>query len=597
MKKKMTKVLLVLMMVQALLLCSCGEAAPVQEQAKPAGTEQEAEPEQNAEPEQPEEPAPAADPSIPEGAVLVSNVDELLAAIAPNTTIVLQAGEYDLSDAADYGAENQRGPYRWDLIYGGCELNIVDVTGLSLIGQGEVTILAKPRYAEVIRFTDCWNLHLEGLTLGHTQEAGPCSAGVMGLDNCEDVTVENCRLFGCGSMGVSARYCDSVFVRNTRIDSCSIGAVEANGCRDFRLEDCQLCDCGLSQEYDGFDLIYAERCKGFALVNCEISGNRMQRLFHNYWSDQMFLLGCKVEQNRILDTMFLLEGRSLTVDKCSFQRRSSEDYYSRYEPLYARSIDGEDLISFDLDHMELARAEYEGPQEVPEIQLDRTQLPDGSWEIHVSNVNELLAAIAPDTTIVLEAGDYDLTQAENYGGPGGDWYSWNSVYDGYGLMVMGVDDLQIVGAGKEETQILSEPRYAAVIGFQGCQNLRLADFTAGHTTAPGYCSGDVLDFENCWNVSIEGCGLFGCGVEGIYAWSCGDIAVRDSEIYACSYAAASFTYCSSVSFEGCSIHDNDEGNDRIFVTEGELIWDGEVIGSGMLKFGPDGFLGLEEPAW
>lgn len=583
MKRKASMALIAMLMVLALLLSACGQAAPAP--AEP--TEEPA-----------AEPAPTEGPALPEGAVLVSTVDELLAAIAPHATIVLQEGEYDLSDAADYGLEDLKGFYRWELVYGGCQLNISNVTGLRLIGQGEVSILAKSRYAEVLHFADCWDLSLEGLTLGHTQEPGVCAAGVLGLESCQDVSLDHCRLYGCGSMGISAANCESVFARSSRIDSCSNGAVTANRCRDVRLEDCQLCDNGMSQNGAGYDLVYAERCRGFALVNCEISGNRMQRLLHNSWSEQLVMLGCKVERNRVSDTVFLLEGRSATVDKCSFERRSYESYYPRSGARFAQSPDGEDLISFDLDHMELARAEYDGPTETPAAAPEKTQLPDGGWEVHVSTVDELLAAIAPHTTIVLAEGEYDLSQAENYGGIGSDWYAWDAVFDGYTLMLNGVVGLKIVGAGRDQTRIITEPRYAAVLSFRGCEQLSLSGFTAGHSPASGACSGNVLDFDDCYAVSIEDCGLFGCGVEGIYATDTSGFAVSGSEIYECSYAAATFNGCQDVSFEGCSVRDcGDEQKNRIYIYGGELSWDGEIFGAGILTIEPDGSRGWESLAW
>ena len=587
MNRKHTRGLLALLIVLALLLCACGEAAPAP--AEP--TEEPA-----AEPTQ--EPVPTADPTLPEGAVLVGTVDELLAAIAPHTTVVLREGEYDLSYAADYGVEDLKGYYRWELLYGGCQLCISNVNGLRLIGQGEVRILAKPRYAEVLRFEDCGELSLEGLTLGHTQEPGVCAAGVLSLGSCEDVRLEDCRLFGCGSMGVSASNCEAVFVRSCTIDSCSNGAVTASKCRDFRLEDCRLCDSGLSRNGDGWDLIYADHCRGFALVNCEITGNRMQRILHNNWSDQLVMLGCKVERNRVSDTLFLLEGRSVTVDKCSFERHTGESYYPRGSARFAQSPDGEDLISFDLDRMELTRASYDGPTETPAQTPDKTQQPDGSWTVSVSDVDELLAAIAPHTTIVLLADEYDLSQAEDYGGLGGDWYSWNYVYDGFELVLTGVEGLKLVGAGRDQTRILAEPRYAAVISFRNCRDLSLSGFTAGHSLAPGYCSGDVLSFDRCSSVSVEDCGLFGCGVQGIYATNCSGLAVRDSEIYECSYAAATFNTCAALSFEGCSVRDcGDDNENRIYISEGTLSWDGEVFGAGILSIEPDGSRTWESPVW
>ena len=50
--------------------------------------------------------------------------------------------------------------------------------------------------------------------------------------------------------------------------------------------------------------------------------------------------------------------------------------------------------------MELARAEYDGPAPAEETTLDRTEQPDGTFLVKVQTVDELLAAIAPNTTIL-----------------------------------------------------------------------------------------------------------------------------------------------------------------------------------------------------
>lgn len=574
MKHKNLRALLCLVLGAALLLCACG--------AGDTGAET------------PEEPTVAP---LPEGAVSVSTVDELLAAIAPNAVIVLKEGEYDLSTAADYGTEDLQGYYRWELVYGGCGLVISNVPGLRLMGQGQVSILAAPRYAEVLSFRDCWDLSLEGLTLGHTTEPGGCAAGVLSLQNCDGVQVSGCRLFGCGSMGITAFNCSAVAVRGSRIDSCSNGAVSANNCRDLRLEDCALCDCGLSQDAPGGSLIFAERCVGFALVNCEITGNRVYRLLQNQRSSQAVMLGCKVESNRVLESVFLLEARSVTVDKCSFQLRQGERYYENANALFAKDIGGEDLISFDLDHMELARAEYAGPAEPEPVQTESVTRPDGIREVRVRTVDELLAAIAPDTCIVLEEGVYDLYDAADYGSPGGEWYSWEECYDGYLLCLNDISGLWIQGAGRENTTICAEPRYAAVFSFRNCENLGLADLTAGHSEAPAYCTGNVLDYDSCRNVSVENCGLFGCGVLGIWAWNCENMQIRGTEIYECSYGAASIDSCTDVRFEGCSIHDCDDGNDLLFLTNCSVTWDGEELMDGTHFFDHEHYTGPQAQGW
>ena len=178
--------------------------------------------------------------------------------------------------------------------------------------------------------------------------------------------------------------------------------------------------------------------------------------------------------------------------------------------------------------------------------------------IRVTNVDELLAAIAPNTVIELAAGIYDLSTASNYGtDTHSSFYSWNGVYsnneDAAELVIQNVDGLTLRGAGLEATTIAAVPRYANVIRFVGCKNLTLSGFTAGHTTEPGFCTGGVLRLENCQAISVDSCGLFGCGTIGVDALDCSDLTVTASRIYECSYNAVALSRCRNVRVEDCDI--------------------------------------------
>ena len=143
--------------------------------------------------------------------------------------------------------------------------------------------------------------------------------------------------------------------------------------------------------------------------------------------------------------------------------------------------------------------------------------------VRVSNVDELLEAIAPDTVIEIASGEYDLSTASNYGSDTHSaYYSWNGVWSEEGqtnaeLVIGNVDGLTLRGEGLGKTVISAVPRYANVIKFIGCRNLTVSNLTAGHTEEPGQCAGGVLRLESCSDVSVNGCGLFGCGTIGVDA--------------------------------------------------------------------------------
>ena len=114
--------------------------------------------------------------------------------------------------------------------------------------------------------------------------------------------------------------------------------------------------------------------------------------------------------------------------------------------------------------------------------------------------------------------------------------------------------------------------------------MSLSGFTAGHSEAPGFCTGNVLDFYDCNHVTVEDCGLYGCGVLGIWGASCTGFTVKNTDIYECASGAAEFSGCSGVVFEGCSIYDCDEGQNYITLDACSMTWDGQLIPNGVHEF-------------
>jgi len=178
-------------------------------------------------------------------------------------------------------------------------------------------------------------------------------------------------------------------------------------------------------------------------------------------------------------------------------------------------------------------------------------------QVTVTTADEFLAAIAPDTEIILKDGTYLLNTAKDYGTGWSDYYHWAEEFDGPELVIYGVDNLVIrseSGDAKKCT-VSAIPRYADVLTFKGCSNITVSGFTAGHTTEPGYCTGGVLYFEDCDNIGVNRCGLYGCGILGVRAELCSTVAVTGCEIYECSYGGIQMGNVSGIRIEGCSFRD------------------------------------------
>lgn len=179
--------------------------------------------------------------------VTVANADEFLSAIAPNTEIILHADLIDLSEAAGYG-KTKGEYYYWDEGFDGPELRITNVSNLTIRGSGEDhsanVISAVPRYANVLTFENCSNIHTVGFTAGHTKEPGYCIGGVLCFRNCQEILVEDCGLFGCGTLGVMGESSKEMQIVNNDIYECSVGGVEFSNCDQVNVDGNTFRDLG-----------------------------------------------------------------------------------------------------------------------------------------------------------------------------------------------------------------------------------------------------------------------------------------------------------------------------------------------------------------
>ncbi len=530
---------LISLMIAAIMLLSlaaCGEA--------PDSSAAETEP--------PETSAPKTEDGRP--VTEVTTVDELLAAIAPNTVIELTGQRYMLTEASDYGTGSGSGYYRWDT-GDGAELVIENVTGLTIRAANRDTcIVTEPRWVNVLHFIDCEDIALEGFTAGHTDGAY-CSGGVLCFENTKGVTVDGCSLYGCGTEGVTTYSCEDVAVTGSEIWNCSQGAAFIYDSKNVSFDNCDF--HGITAEFGMFRTIDSDK---FALLNSTVRDSSGDVFFNSSRSSGVYIGGCEVSGNKFRN-MFASELVPVTVEGCALGDNDIIDWYadmeklgSLYENSKAVDPDGNVYTYSELQEMQKTENAVWNAY-VPEVTSTPEVAVSEDGKVHVTTVDEFLAAIAPDTTIYLEPGVYDLSTAAGCGVTETDRYRWDLRFDGPSLVITGVDGLTIEGAGAESVTIAAVPRYADVLSFERCAGLTLRGFTAGHTEEKGYCTGGVLYFDLCDDAVIDGCALFGCGIMGITAGSCADMNVSNTEIYDCEYGAVTLNDSNAV-FDNCDIHDN-----------------------------------------
>lgn len=498
---------------------------------------------------------------VQDGVYTVSNVDEFIAAIGPDREIRLIEGTYDLSTASTYAGETGNENCCWEEVYDGYELVIQFANNLTITGAGKgVTILsAAPRYAQVLRLNSCRNVSLTGFTAGHTVEPGSCVGGVIYLANDRGVSIRDVGLYGCGVTGVSADNCSDVTVANSDIYECSYNGIQVMNSTGVGVANCRLYDLGKG-EWEASEVFQLENSSDIAISDCEIYGNQSQYLVRSTGVDFVTLKNNVFRDNWVKSSAFGTFGNFVTLDGNTFEDCLIPQWFEN--GCGAVDPEGNTITEDILNGL--------APEET---------VPDGpKTTVTVTNADEFLAAIGPNTEIVIDAETIDFSTAKDYGGGPKKYYRWEDIYDGPGLVIAGADNLTIRSKdGKTKNHTISAvPRYANVLTFINCDNLVLSGFTAGHTQEPGVCAGGVLMFQGCEFVSVDNCGLFGCGILGVQAEGCTGITLRKCDIYECSYGGISMMDTTGITIEKCTFRDLG-GNNLILTGCSDVTVDGEPI--------------------
>ena len=498
------------------------------------------------------------------GPVVVRNVDELLAAIGPDTEILMEPGTYDLYWAKDYAVSREGGYYTWEQMGDGCQLIIRGVENLTIRGSGmqETQLITEPRFANVLVLKNCYNVTLSDFTAGHTA-GSECVGGVVSLLGCAGVQMNNMGLYGCGTVGIHAELCSDVQAEGCEIYQCSSSGLWASRTDGLTVKNCIVRDVGDSL-YGGGTLFWMDSCTGVAVEDCRIQDNTVPSLFGFDLGQEVTVKNCVFARNRVDEAVFETFSSGMVLDGCSFEGNSIRNWFS-----------GRDVTAID----GIGKTWTEEMLDVQYNAEGRKQEAGEQTSVTVETVDELLAAIGPDTEIILKDGFYDLSTASSYGsGYVNDWYCWTDEFDGPQLMILDVNNMTIRSESGDRTKctLSAVPRYANVMALRNCSNITVAGITAGHTVEPGECMGGVLNMDMCDGILVENCGLYGCGILGIQAQFSSDFTVKDCEIYECSYGGIAMSEMRDIAIENCVFRDL-EGPDVSFYNCADVTLNGESV--------------------
>ena len=222
--------------------------------------------------------------------VTVSDENGLLENIGDYTKIILKEGTYNLSKAE----RSDNKAISTEILYDGDEYTVNSVKGLTIEAEenAKVEIVVESRTANVLRFKNCEKIAIAGVTAGHTPNTGECSGGVFDFEDSKNISVDNCKLYGCGTYGIVTNSVTDLQVSGCEIYECTYGVISMMNSFYSEFNDCVMRDCA------GFAMFDFYSCGNIKISNCDIKNNVSDE---EYFS---FIAGSEVDKIMFADCVF-----------------------------------------------------------------------------------------------------------------------------------------------------------------------------------------------------------------------------------------------------------------------------------------------------
>jgi len=114
--------------------------------------------------------------------------------------------------------------------------------GLTVIGQEGTEVVCLSDWEDVFQIKSSIDITIQGVTAYHKAVPEACSGGVISVEYCRDVRIENCELNGCGVCGVLAHVVRGLEIINNEIHHNSYLGLQLQRCTGVVLSDNRLHD-------------------------------------------------------------------------------------------------------------------------------------------------------------------------------------------------------------------------------------------------------------------------------------------------------------------------------------------------------------------
>jgi hypothetical protein len=201
----------------------------------------------------------------------ITTVDQLIDAIGPNRLIRLSPGDYDLSKVR----ESSHGFMSIEPEFDGPQIILHNLrnTEFACDGPEPAHIYVQPRYSYPLYLSDCEGIRLRNLRFGHLPEPGECIGGVVKIVQSKTIDLNECDLYGCGTVGLDLEHAENVVVSSSVIRDCNQAFATIERCRDVVLHNCTLRNNAVNS---GFTITNSDNIR---IVNTKIRDNRNNPFF------------------------------------------------------------------------------------------------------------------------------------------------------------------------------------------------------------------------------------------------------------------------------------------------------------------------------
>jgi len=243
----------------------------------------------------------------------VANVDQLIDAVGPNRIIRLAPGDYNLSKVKESSYEFMSIEPEFD----GPQIIFHNLKNTEFYCDGPepAHLFVEPRYTYPLYLSDCEEIRLRNLRFGHLPEPGECIGGVVKIVRSKTVDLNECDLYGCGTVGLDLERAENVVVANSVIRDCNQGFATIEDCRDVVLHACTFRNNAVNS---GFTI---ENSENVRIVNTVIRDNTKNQyldaetpMVSSGQSTNVALEGCHIVKAPFVDVVDPAQG--VEVLKC-----------------------------------------------------------------------------------------------------------------------------------------------------------------------------------------------------------------------------------------------------------------------------------------